>query len=381
MSPNSWFRYCFRCDKLTVVDDYIRGHEKTHGFEFVKFLDKCIVDRSIGDAIGQQIPHARRDKMDPKMLTKLVARLLKQHRIDESACPNIVSQRNGKQLKYLLYKRFIEGGFSDGSWREIIINTVADNKELQEELIYQVVSYGDYNDAFKWAQHFDIPVDRRPHCILNMTESAAPVPTDSWDGWGDEDLTDNYHSLKLSLLDSVVWVNNDLKFGSFIKHITEGYQIIGIDGEWPPSLGSNAQKLSILQIASCDSCHIIDILNLNQSQMGTIFTEQILNSKSIIKLGFGIHNDLSLIKESFNMSTNFRPQNVLDLSKFMEYILSEFTDLIADTVIAEARRNDLKGLSKTVFILLGKALNKSEQFSDWNRRPLREDQVKYAALD
>jgi ribonuclease D len=164
----------------------------------------------------------------------------------------------------------------------------------------------------------------------------------------------------------------------------KGYDMIGIDGEWPPLLcaNSSAQKLSILQIATWDSCFIIDVIKLSDSQQyWTLFTERILNSQKIIKLGFGIHNDLTVIRDSLLFNIDFKPQKVLDLMKLTEYILSEYTNIINDSVIAEARTRNLKGLSKVVFLLFGKSLNKSEQFSDWSRRPLREDQVKYAALD
>ena len=158
---------------------------------------------------------------------------------------------------------------------------------------------------------------------------------------------------------------------------------MGIDCEWPPILGRNsaAQKLTLLQIASFDSCFLIDVLKLKDSKHWTRFTEKILNSKSITKIGFGFHNDLSLIKTSFPLETLFNPQKIFDLSKVFEFVLSEYQNLIPDDAIAQARRKDLKGLSKCVFLLFGKPLDKSEQFSDWSRRPLREEQVKYAALD
>jgi hypothetical protein len=54
------------------------------------------------------IPEARRDKLQPKFTQKLVTRLIKQHKIDESACPNIIDNRNNKQLRYLLYKKYTE---------------------------------------------------------------------------------------------------------------------------------------------------------------------------------------------------------------------------------------------------------------------------------
>lgn len=156
-----------------------------------------------------------------------------------------------------------------------------------------------------------------------------------------------------------------------------------MDAEWPPivAAGSSVEKLSLLQVSSINKCYLIDALKLKHSVHWTEFTEKILNSKSITKVGFSFHNDLSLIKETFPLRVEFQPKQVFDLNKVMEFVLSEYPVLISETDMAEARRKDLKGLSKHVFLLFGKPLDKCEQFSDWSRRPLREEQVKYAALD
>ena len=59
-------------------------------------------------SVVNTIPDGRLDKLQPKAIQKLVTRLLKQHSIDESACPNLTIRKNNQQLKYLLYKKYIE---------------------------------------------------------------------------------------------------------------------------------------------------------------------------------------------------------------------------------------------------------------------------------
>ncbi len=52
-----------------------------------------------------------------------------------------------------------------------------------------------------------------------------------------------------------------------------------------------------------------------------------------------------------------------------------------DSVIAKSEKIRNLGLSTLCHRMLGKKLDKAEQCSVWDRRPLRDRQIRYAALD
>lgn len=50
-------------------------------------------------------------------------------------------------------------------------------------------------------------------------------------------------------------------------------------------------------------------------------------------------------------------------------------------IIDDEKLESGSALTNLVQLCFGKPLDKSNQFSNWNKRPLREEQIKYAALD
>ena len=44
---------------------------------------------------------------------------------------------------------------------------------MHEELLHQIVSYGDLPEAVKWANRLGVSHELRPNCIQNITEDMA----------------------------------------------------------------------------------------------------------------------------------------------------------------------------------------------------------------
>ena len=80
-------------------------------------------------------------------------------------------------------------------------------------------------------------------------------------------------------------------------------------------------------------------------------------------IGFGFHNDMTKIGEFFKKVV--KKNEFIELSK----IYSE---------INNKKAPELKAITLELF---NKELDKRDQISDWSKRPLNSNQIKYAVLD
>ncbi|ETK78100.1 hypothetical protein L915_15835 [Phytophthora nicotianae] len=158
-------------------------------------------------------------------------------------------------------------------------------------------------------------------------------------------------------------------FGSTSSNKVDDKQVVGLDVEWKPIIArskATTAVASILQIASSDGVFVVDLLALHDNDLlFDSFLPRLLTSPQWLKLGFGFDSDLKVLHQTFPERQSFT-----GVSPFLDLNTLELTSGPINS-----------GLSQCVHHVLGKPLDKRMQLSDWEHRPLSQEQKNYAALD
>ncbi|GAV00538.1 hypothetical protein RvY_11370 [Ramazzottius varieornatus] len=198
-----------------------------------------------------------------------------------------------------------------------------------------------------------------------------------------------YHECGLAR-EAIEWVDTLEYFHAALTAIEEEEDcVIGLDCEWNSSrTGFEDSSLALLQVASRNKCYLLDVHTLKheatEGDWGHL--ANVLRSPTIRKLGFDFGQDSQMLKPFLPRQPNgFSPQenNVIDMKSAIECIVREIPDLFMSKdgedpqIILEMRF----ALASVVELLFGAPLMKTERMSNWERRPLREAQIIYAATD
>ncbi|XP_059571488.1 exonuclease mut-7 homolog isoform X6 [Alligator mississippiensis] len=348
----------------------------------------------------QGLLNYRPDKFNHKMLSKLVFRLLKQYNLDPALCPNVINQQHLGSLKYLFYKRFVEKSMTQENWTDHVQSTVGDNRWLQEQLIRLLVSYCDLNTAARWAFHYNFPKENLPYGVadelqrLKIQERVEDAErTDDYE----EDRKKNYYQLPIPR-ENIHFLQTWEEMQQCREQVLQAGQVIGIDMEWRPSFGSvGRSRVSLLQLAVKDQVFLLDLLQFQEEaeqEKLSHFIQTLFSDPAITKLGYGMSGDLTSLAATCSTFKNLNRevQGTVDLFTVDKQLQKCFrdwrkdvrkVDVLSQEQSCEERgfRQAEKGLSLLVQHVLGKPLDKTEQLSNWEKRPLREEQILYAACD
>ncbi|XP_013417468.1 exonuclease mut-7 homolog isoform X1 [Lingula anatina] len=413
-------------DKVNIIENYV-FRDKQQQENVVALLDR-MCDRSfdLEDLLsksGISRSKIKRDKLHPKVLSKLAIRLMKLYQIPPELCPNICNARSLGGLKFLMYKRYIEQSLTGEIWNELVEGAVTTDF-LKEQLIDLLIGYNEVAEAVKWARYYNIDYEKLPeHLRDTMADAEYSSPeaeSADWDSecYSEKEVEDAaYYSLDFPE-ENIIFVDNRRDFLQHIREISQPGNIIGMDAEWRPSFGaSTPQRMALFQLATQNVIILLDMLALTErltAEDWKQFAVTVFASDHVLKLGYGFGSDLQMLvkkipsmqepllgtKRMVDLQTlhariekSMPKERVPDFSG-MEENDSDDDKVVEDSGSASAApcseksytviktfKTEERGLSDLVRQCLGKPLNKSQQMSDWERRPLRPAQITYAALD
>ncbi|XP_015124097.1 exonuclease mut-7 homolog [Diachasma alloeum] len=375
--------------KNTVAEDFMASSPEIQK-DFITYLDDLLSPSKIMQQVldeyilSNDIPDVKMSTSYSRPMMKLIARLVKVYNFSSDICPNLNRKRGEGALHFLIYKRFVDGTLSSQCWREMAREAVGNDPRLQLDLVTGITSH-DIDEALYWARAFNIPKDQLPVSVANL-DPQVPLqsgtnepPEESWDDAPQDGI--NYHTLRLPR-DRITLVDTPQKFSEFINQGLKGISMVGIDAEWKPSFGVKKSELALIQIATENAVFILDVTTLrpDNSEIWKQLSVRLLEDKSIVKIGFGLTHDITMFKESLPALGEIRggQAGFLDLHHLWHKLVREYK---LEFPFRGDQNFNGESLSKLVEITLGNRLNKTDQFSNWERRPLREGQIVYAALD
>ncbi|XP_065784065.1 exonuclease mut-7 homolog isoform X5 [Muntiacus reevesi] len=328
-----------------------------------------------------QVP-LRLERLSPRALGRQVLRLLEQFGLDPALCPSVLAQQRLAALRYLCYKRLVERSMSQESWAELVQGLVGQDEWLQEQLLQLLASQDDVAMAAQCALDLSLPEERLPATVvaemsqLRLQERTAKAPS--------EHRWDDCYQLPIARED-IYFLASWEDLARHEDALLQPGQVVGVDLEWRPSFGAGGRpRVSLMQVAVAGHVFLLDLPRLSSPAGGQAprafsqLVSRLLSDPSITKLGYGMAGDLRSLGASYPALA----QAVQKLQGGLDLLQAHRQMRVAGRPApAVDGATGPRGLSLLVQQVLGKPLDKTQQLSNWDRRPLGEEQLVYAAAD
>jgi len=384
------------CNDTSGMEEYLAGSPNA-ARELLTWLDafhENTVER-ISDLTRAypDVEPAGSNRFFSKPLDKMIKKYAEMFNVNPSYYPISTGKRASADLYYWVKQMFTqeEHAFTLTNWRDFIAMKVRGNEALKHQLVNNLFSF-DINEAKHWNDVFGFNLfDRqdsededweeeienpKKEAKIKKVDACVKDRNDNFEvkevveQWGSDD--EDYHKLKLAS-EKVVMVDTKDGFEDFLKGV-EGVSAVGVDVEYTPHI--TLRKVNIVQVATKSHAFLIDLDTLSiilSDQDFARFAKVVFENKDIVKVGCGLVNDLRLLAKS----------DIAGLQTVAEHRKSvvDFGICTAQLVALLDLPGHTRGLSGFCEVLLGKPLSKVDQVSDWGRRPLRMQQMYYAALD
>uniref|UniRef100_A0A673V7Z1 Exonuclease 3'-5' domain containing 3 n=1 Tax=Suricata suricatta TaxID=37032 RepID=A0A673V7Z1_SURSU len=371
-------------DRVSLVERYVAGFPDLQR-RLLALLDSwCRPGFDIGVVARQhpQVTSLRLESLSPRVLSRRVLSLRERLGLDPALCPNALCQQRLATLRYLCCKRFVERSMSQENWVDHVQGLLGQHERPQEMLLQLLASPGNEATAAQCALGLALPEEGLPARVvaevrrLKLQERTAEAPL--------EDRKGAFYRLPIAKED----IHFLASWEALARHeeaLLQPGQVVGVDVEWRPSFGTGGRpQASVMQVAVGGHVFLLDLPVLSRpaggqaSEAFSRLVSRLLSDPSITKLGYGLAGDLRSLGASCPALAHVEKQlrgglDLLQVHRQMRVVNSPARGS------SEAR--GLRGLSLLVQQVLGKPLDKTQQLSNWDRRPLSEGQLVYAAAD
>jgi hypothetical protein len=151
--------------------------------------------------------------------------------------------------------------------------------------------------------------------------------------------------------------------------------LVGLDTEW----GSD-RRASVIQLSTVNGAWVLDS---KPSEALKSLIVWIFTCPRILVLGFAFHHDINKLEEMLRSNVGGKPTvYVHDMNWShldVQTVAMAYTS--GHSGSPNHSRQQMPGLKNVAEVWLGRTLDKKEQRSDWDVRPLSSDQMRYAATD
>ncbi|KAL9988623.1 hypothetical protein ACROYT_G003089 [Oculina patagonica] len=400
-------------DKLQLAESYVAGCPSSLQL-FMKMIDDfcAMTDEELELVVEKTISPTPKDhRLKNKILVKLGERLVKMFHLKADNFPNIYKEKNLNGLRYLLQKKYSEKQPLNQKWDNLIETALGDNKWLQHKLTESLVEFDDIEEAARWTMFYCLPLESVHPLVKQLIDSWQATNEDSedWEAemegkseprmFNDESFAisstfTKFYRLPLPL-DRIFLVDNAQSLRKCMRVLCVPGNVVGFDTEWRPTMcrAGTDERLAIIQLSTWSEVFILDMIaltdNVKDSDMQQ-FAENFFANPHVLKLGYGVDSDFRNLVSSCPLYEH----SVKHLARFVDLcpLSKQILNIPSVRQKVGARMRSLsareracieeeRGLSELVFLCLGLPLDKTYQISDWERRPLSDEQLIYAALD